>query len=190
VCSFHYSWRPDPRAKITGMPKSGTPLELLEVQDDGWSFVKLINGKEGWVLSRFLNSGPPSRETIERLQKENHSLSSRAEILSEENAALKERQDELERGLSEVTVTANNLRESYETLKRGSSDYLSLQTSFANASKELSSGAGRIKGLEEEVEEMRNDRSLIWFIAGTSVILVGFILGIIYGNPKRRSYLQ
>jgi SH3 domain protein len=181
---------PNPRSKIIGMPKSGTPLEILEVQDEGWSRVTLRNGKEGWVLSRFLAPGPPSRDVIERLRRENGNLERRTSFLSEENTGLKKKRDELEKAVLELTDTAGNLKTAYETLKHDSSGYLSLKASYESAILELSSKTKQVGDLEEKAEEISKDRSLKWFLAGSSVILAGFILGLIYRKPKRHSYLR
>ena len=182
---------PNPKGKIIGMPKSGTQVELLEVRDDGWSYVKLPNEKEGWVLSRFLDSGQPSAEVIDKLRRENRTLVSQTETLSEENTVLKRKREELEKTLSELTRTADDMRESYEALKTGSREYLALKASYENAIQELSSKTKQASYLEGEVAEVRNDRSLRWFTVGSSVILVGFILGLVYGGkPKRKSYLR
>jgi SH3 domain protein len=180
---------PDISHKIIAMPKSGTPVEILEVLNDEWARVRLPNEKEGWMMSRFLVSGPPTRQIIARLQNENRTLSLKTTNLAEENARLKTERKELEKALSEQTKKADSLGESYETLKSGSKEYLALKSSYDKASQGLASATKQVGELDKEVERLRNSQTLRWFVAGASVILVGFIIGYASRRPKRRSSL-
>ena len=180
---------PDLNRKIIAMPKSGTPLEILEGLNEEWVRVRLPNEKEGWMMSQFLVSGPPSKQVIGRLQKENSTLSLQAKNLAEENARLTKERKELENALSKQTKRADSLGESYEVLKSGSKEYLALKASYEKASQDLASKTKQAGELKKEVESLRNGQTLRWFIAGASVILVGFIIGYASRRPKRRSSL-
>jgi SH3 domain protein len=180
---------PDPKHKIIAMPKSGTPVEVLEVLNDEWVRVRLPNENEGYMLSRFLVSGPPSKEVIGRLQQENRTLSLQTKTLAEENARLRNERKELGGALSKQTKKADSLGEAYEALKSGSKEYLALKASYEKASQGLSSKTKQVGELKKEVESLRNGQTLRWFIAGASVILVGFIIGYASRRPKRRSSL-
>lgn len=179
---------PELNRKIIAMPKSGTSVEILEV-DDEWVRVKLPNEKEGWMKSQFLVPGPPSKQVIGRLQKENSALSLQKKNLAEENARLKKERKELGNALSKQTKRADSLGESYEVLKSGSKEYLALKASYEKTSRELASKTKQVGELNKEVESLRNGQTLRWFIAGASVILVGFIIGYASRRPKRRSSL-
>lgn len=180
---------PDPKHKIIAMPRSGTAVEILEVLDDEWVRVRLPNEKEGCMLSRFLVSGPPSKAVIGRLQKENRTFSLQTRSLAEENARLKKERKELGQALSKQTKRADSLGESYEVLKSGSKEYLALKASYEKASQGLASKTKQVGELKKEVEGLRNGQTLRWFVAGASVILVGFIIGYASRRPKRRSSL-
>jgi SH3 domain protein len=179
----------DLNRKIIAMPKSGTPVEILEVVNDEWVRVRLPNEKEGWMKRQFLVSGPPSKKVIGRLQKENSTLSLKMKNLAEENARFKKERKELEYALSKQTKKANSLGQSYEVLKSGSKEYLALKASYEKASQGLASKTKQVGELKKEVESLRNGQTLRWFIAGASVILVGFIIGYASRRPKRRSSL-
>lgn len=184
---------PDRTHKIIAMPESGTPIEILEALDieseSEWVKVRLPNEKEGWMLAQFLVPGPPKQEVITRLQGQNRALSLKAESLAEENDRLKRERKELERALSKQTQTANSLGESFETLKSESKEFLALKASHEKASKELGTKTKQVAELENEVDGLRNSQTLRWFIAGASVIIVGFIIGYASRRPKRRSSL-
>ncbi len=179
--------------KIIAMPKSGSPVELVAVLDeervDEWVKVRLPNGKEGWMKSQFLVPGPPKKEIISKLEGENQTLKLRKKTLSEENSRLKAERRELGKALTQQTAKGSTLKESYETLKRESKEFLALKASYEKASQELKTKTTQVKGLEKEVEGLRRGQTLRWFIAGASIILVGFVIGYVSRRPKRRSSL-
>ena len=175
--------------RILAMPKTGTKVEVLEEVEDGWSRVLLPNEKEGWMLTRYLKSSPPSKEFIAKLKSENETLVQRAKMLVDENAnAKKERKDLLE-ALAKQTKTAKDLKRSYKALKKGSSEYLSLKASYDKVSKELAARAKQRAELEEQLVDLQDTQTLRWFISGSAVLLVGVIVGVFARRPRRRHSL-
>ena len=179
--------------KIIAMPKSGTPIEIIELPDEQrveeWVKVRLDNGTEGWMLSRFLIPGPPKKDVIARLENNNRKLKQRVATLGEENVQLKKVRKELESALKNQTAKGTTLKDSYETLKRESKDFLALKASYEKASQELKTKTKQVGELQQDVEGLRNSQTLRWFVAGASIILVGFIIGYVSRRPKRRSSL-
>jgi SH3 domain protein len=175
--------------KIIAMPMSGTRVEVLEQSEDGWSKVRLPNEKEGWLLTRYLSQGLPSKEVVAKLKSENEGLRQRAKTLTEENSRLKKERNDFHEALSNQTKTANTLKESYETLKKGSSEYLSLKASYEKASKDLSIKTKRQAELEEELKALQKSQTLQWFLGGAGVLFVGLIVGYMSRRPRRRPSL-
>ncbi len=175
--------------KIIAMPMSGTRVEVLEQSEDGWSKVRLPNEKEGWLLTRYLSQGLPSKEIVAKLKSENEGLRQRAKTLTEENSRLKKERNDFHEALSNQTKTANTLKESYEALKKGSSEYLSLKASYEKASKDLSTKTKRQAELEEELKALQKSQTLQWFLGGAGVLFVGLIVGYMSRRPRRRPSL-
>lgn len=175
--------------RIIAMPMSGTRVEVLKQSEDGWSKVRLPNEKEGWLLTRYLSQGPPSKEVVARLNSENEVLRQRAKTLAEENVSLKKERNDFHVALSKQTKTANTLKESYETLKKGSSEYLSLKASYEKASEDLATKTKRQAELEEELKALQKSQTLQWFLGGAGVLFVGLIVGFMSRRPRRRPSL-
>lgn len=180
---------PGTNRKIVAMPTSGTRVEVLEDTEDGWTRVRLPDGIEGWMLTHYLSAGLSNKEVIAKLKRENQALKGQAKTLVEENPRLKSEQKELQKALAEQTRTAKGLRDSYETLKKGSSQFLALKASHERASKELAERTQRQTELEERVKDLQNTRTLRWFLAGAAVLLLGLIIGYMSRRPKRRPSL-
>ena len=175
--------------RIIAMPKSGTKVEVLEQLEDGWSRVRLPNEKEGWLLTRYLSPGPPAKEVNARLKSENKALKQRANTLSEENVRLKRERNDLQKALSNQTQNAKAAKESYETLKKGSSEYLSLKASHDKASKDLATKTKLQAELEEKLKTLQDSQTLKWFLGGAAVLFVGLIVGYMARRPRRRPSL-
>jgi SH3 domain protein len=179
---------PDLEHKIISMPKSGTPLDVLEVVDE-WSRVRLPSQKEGWMLSQFLVPGPPTKGLVAELKSQNEALTIRSRKLSEENTRLKEERKELTNALSKRTETAKSLEQSYNTLKEEYKEFLSLKASYGKAAKELAAKKKQLAELEKELETLRKGQTLHWFLGGAGVILVGFVIGFVSRRSRRRTSL-
>ncbi len=175
--------------RIIAMPRSGTRVEVLEESEDGWSKVRLPNEKEGWLLTRYLTPGPPAKEVNARLKSENEALKQRANTLSEENVRLKRGRNDLQKALSNQTQNAKASKKSYEALKKGSSEYLSLKASHDKASKDLATKTKRQAELEEKLKALQDSQTLQWFLGGAAVLFVGLIVGFVARRPKRRPSL-
>ena len=175
--------------RIIAMPNSGTQVEMLEELENGWSKVRLPNEKEGWLLTRYLGSGPPSKEVIAKLKNKNEVLRQQAKTLIEENVRLKREGNDFQKALSKQTKTAETLKKSYETLKSGSSEYLSLKASYDKASEDLATKTKRQAELEEELRSLQETQTLHWFLGGAAVLFVGLIVGFMARRPRRRPSL-
>jgi SH3 domain protein len=184
---------PNKKHKIIAMPQSGTPVEVIELPDiqrvDEWVKVRLGNDKEGWMLSQYLIAGPPKATVIDRLERDNSVLKKRSIDLSEENARLKKENRELGRALTDQTTKGNSLKNALDTLESESKDFLTLKGSHERVTQELKTKTTEAEELQKEVEGLRNSQTLRWFVAGASIILVGFIIGYASRRPKRRSSL-
>lgn len=55
--------------RIVSVLSSGTKVTIIEQDDSGWSQVRMPNGKEGWVLTRYLSSQPVARDQLASMQR-------------------------------------------------------------------------------------------------------------------------
>jgi len=110
-------------------------------------------------------------------------------VLVKENRRLKNEQKEVKKSLTLQTKRANTLEQSYEKLKSESKNFLALKVSHEKASQELDTKTNQVEKLKKELDALQNNQTLWWFIAGASIILVGFLIGYLSRRPKRRPSL-
>ena len=180
---------PGTEYKITNMIKAGTPVTVLEETEE-WTRVQLDDDKDGWVLTRFLQSKVPDTVTLEKLQKTYSALKDEADALRDENRALMEKSETLSAELSRRQNEFGALNTTYETLKNESADFLELQANHEKVVAELSETKEKIGQLESELSSVYNDKRMNWVLVGAGVLLIGIIIGFITKPQRRRSLLR
>lgn len=171
--------------KVIRMPQSGQKVELLDTQGD-WSYVRLPDGSDGWVLSRFLTQKVPNEIQLAELRKQQETLTQRLSELEAENQRLKE-QNEI---LTEQTIAAEEKAQeataSFTALQEESQDYLDVKSAYEEAAAELATQKERADSLASRVSRVEWRSNVIWFVAGGAVFLIGFVIGGFNEKGKRR----
>jgi SH3 domain protein len=179
---------PSTEYKVIAVAESGELLEILEESED-WSLARLQNGKEGYVMTRYLTAEPTHKILYEQLQVKQKALAERASALSEENARLKEENNQLKSALSSTEKSLNKVEGDFQELKAGSAEYLTLKTDFKKVSEQLSEQTQKADRLDKELSKVELNQYIKWFLAGSGVLLVGFIVGFSARRQRRRPSL-
>jgi SH3 domain protein len=139
--------------------KSGTPLEVLR-ESDGYTNVRMPNGIEGWVLSRYLMNQPSGRDRLAVLEKRHEKLKNKFDqAVAEEKAAMEK---EIKR-LKDIAKRPLELQRENDQLKA-----------------QLAEEKDRYDKLAAESEILKSplkDRQ--WFVSGALVVIGSMIFGII-----------
>ena len=79
---MHITFRSGPASdrKIIKLLVLGQPLEVV-LKEGEWAMVRLPDGKEGWVLHRYLTAAEPCDMVLERLSANHTALTARADSL-------------------------------------------------------------------------------------------------------------
>ncbi len=139
--------------------KSGTPLEVLQ-ESDGYTNVRMPNGVEGWVLTRYLMNQPSGRDLLAALEKRHEKLRTKFDqAVAEEKTAMER---EIKR-LKDIAKLPLELQRENDQLKT-----------------QLAQEKDRYDKLAAESEVLKSplkDRQ--WFISGALVVIGSMIFGII-----------
>ncbi|MFO7749392.1 MAG: TIGR04211 family SH3 domain-containing protein [Desulfobacteraceae bacterium] len=159
--------------KIVSILKSGESLEMLEYNND-WSRVRMDNGKEGWVLTRFLTEKVPLSYIVDKLKKENRQYSESIAELEKKNKALVRVNDRLK-----------GIEEAYNRLKKESAKFLALEKKYKKATSRFKEQQDRIRELEKSL----GNEEIKWFLSGSGVLVAGVLLGLSARKKKQSSLL-
>jgi len=174
--------------KIVAMIRSGERVEVVKPEEE-WSLVRITNGKEGWVLSRFLTANEPDELVLDRLKKKHKVLTIQAVSLIEENKVYKKENNKLNSELKTNEEMLNEIRLSYETLKKESAGFLELKSNYEKISSKLSEQTKKAEKLEEELTKLLLHQNIKWFLSGAGVLLLGFLIGFSAKRQRRRPSL-
>lgn len=172
--------------KILRMLKSGTPVEVLEVnRATGYAHVKTASGSQGWMLSRYLMRQPSARTQLNDAESRAKTALAEAEVLRTQNA-------ELQNALTQMTERADTLNNERiqldNTLKALQSETADVQDIIAE-NRGLRAAVEAYQNEKDEIfkdnESLRDRSSKEWFVRGAGAVLVGVLLGILL--PKMRN---
>ena len=179
---------PGTEYKILDIAESGDRVEILETGED-WTLVRLANGKEGYVTTRYLVPDPTYAIRFDQLQAKHKSLTQQVAALLEENTRLKEENKQLSSVLDDTEKSLKKLDNAYQELKAGSAEFLTLKTKYQKVSEQLASQTQKASRLDKELSKVELNQYIKWFLAGSGVLLVGFIVGFSARRGRRRPSL-
>ena len=174
--------------KIIALLSVGQEVEVLKDENE-WSLVRLLNGKEGWVISRFITDQTPESIQLEALKKSHSALQTKAAALMEENRALKDENKTLGTNLNTSETKQKSLSKSYETLKKESRQFLDLQAKYKESTSKLAAQTQKAEKYEDELTKLLWNKNIKWFLSGAGVLILGFIIGFSTKRQRRHSSL-
>ena len=174
--------------KIIAVIESGQEMEVIKFGDE-WSQVRLPNGKEGWVLSRYLTTDETNGIKLQRLETKHKNLMIQAAELLEENNGLKTENTRLSSELEAMQKQLEKIQTDYEALKTEATEFLTLKANYNRAASQLAEQTAKAKKLEEQVSSLAMNTYIKWFLAGSGVLIVGFLIGFSTKRQRRRPTL-
>lgn len=182
---------PGPQYKVIKTLQTGQSFEVLEAQNE-FVRVRTPEGQEGWLQERFTNSRPPDKllikdlnDKIGLLTAQNEQLAARlagqqipppldsqpgekspGQTSSEESAEVKRLQTEL----------AETTRQ-FKQLEAASADVLQVMEENDRLKTEVSSMQNSITQLQQANSKLADRQKIYWFIAGSGVFLLGWLIG-------------
>ena len=174
--------------KIVAMLRSGQSVGVIETGEE-WVHVELPDGRQGYVLGRFLSQSPPARLALDRVQGAYEKLQRRAESLAAENDLLRSENQTLQSRLEQVRAELTQVQEQYTTLKTESADFFTLKNRYERAASSLRQSTERVQQLETEVSRLELKKNVRRFLSGAGVLVLGFLIGFSAKKQRRRSSL-
>ena len=175
--------------KIISVIDSGQMMEVIKFGDE-WSQVQLPNGKEGWVLSRYLTTNETHNIKLDRLEAKHKNLMIQAAELLEENNRLKAENKRFSTESKANQKQFVKTQADYEALKAEAAEFITLKANYKRAASQLAEQTAKAKQLEEELSSLEMNTYIKWFLAGSGVLIVGFLIGFSTKRQRRRPALM
>jgi len=185
--SFEITVRTGPSTenKIITMITSNKEVEALEEQD-GWIKIRLDDGREGYVFSRFLTSDTPNVLIVRGLKSTLTTLEGQVKELSETKKRLEASRTELQSTLTSRERELAKIKKEYETLKSGASNFVAVKNRNDVLQSENSKLKTQLKNVEQQNAWLKKWKDSLLFASGAGVLLFGWLLGFITGRIQIR----
>ncbi len=171
---------------IIRMLRSGTPVEVLDQdKDSGYSLVR-AQGKEGWVLTRYLMTRPVARDQLAEAQKKlaelelaNRKMTTAMQALTQEKGSIEKDRNGMEENYRK---TSQELAE----IKRTASSALAIDSENKDLKSRLVALERNLQTLQQENESLKDRTARDWFMVGAGVVLLGILAGLIIPRIRWR----
>ncbi len=165
---------------IISMLESGQAVTLIEEDvATKYSLVETDNGKQGYVLSRFLVDLPAARDRLARLQVKSDELQNTIGELQQELDNYRNIKQNDNQQITSLQSNLDKTEKALAELRVATSDTVGV----INQNKNLQTRIGELveekERLSEENARYKDSTAMDWFIRGAGVSLLAFLLGIL-----------
>jgi len=171
--------------KIIDLVKDGDAVDLLE-EGDSYALVRLADGKEGWMLKRFLSVSPPPSRVVVTLRAENEKMKQKVKELTQKSEEVAGVLSRTETQLAAAIAERDQVKTDFQNLQEDTADVIQIKNEMLKATKENEVLNQEMASLKEENKKLAKDKSINWFVAGGGVLLVGMFLGRLSSKSRRR----
>lgn len=178
---------PSTQNAITRNLVSGDRVEVLEeLPDEGYTRVRLEDGDEGWVLSRYLQPEQTGDQLFAAEQRQRESLQQQAESLAEQVAELTAELEAARQSLGETESTNSQLATELEDIREASANALTTRDQNASLRLRISELTAQSDLAQAEIRELRSRNRQSWFIVGAAVLFGGIVIGLVAPSLRRK----
>ena len=176
--------------KIVKRIKNGEKVELLSI-NEGWAKIRAADGKEGWMLKRFLSEEAPPFKLVQILRSENDQLIAKNTELNQELGELKQLQTTTGVDLSACIAQRDTIDRNYKELQADTADVVAIKNRMAATEKEIKEVRSVLVAVQQQNTALKQKATLLWFLAGGGALLLGWLIGLVTGSSrKKRSSLM
>lgn len=144
------------------------------------------DGKEGWMLKRYLSSERPLQDVVEKLRKENSFLKEKQATIATKNDEMGSRSNTLQKELDTCLAGLTETQDQYQTLKSDTADVMLIKDNLAQSEETISTLQHDLSAVTAENERLKGNQNIKWFLAGGGTLIFGCIVGIISSRSRKR----
>lgn len=169
---------PSTEYRIVRMLKSGTAVEVLE-EKDGYSRLRLENGNEVWMLSRYLVPDPPARERLEKTMAELEREREENNRILAELSQFGSLVNDTERAKTSLAEDKGRLMAELKEIKETAASAIALKKHNAELGLKTIDLETKLQLAEEENRELDDSGDRYWFLVGAAAAIGGMLVGLL-----------
>jgi len=171
--------------KILAIVPDGAAVTLLE-EANSWAKVTTKEGKEGWLLKRYLTEQPPLDQVLAELRRENTELEEEAAMLRAENKELVSINTALSDTLDNNKEQLASTTAEYQKLISDTSNVIAIKNSLTQSQETITKLQQELGIVAAENKRLKASRNIKWFLAGGGTLIFGCIIGMISSRSKKK----
>lgn len=181
---------PSYKYKISRMIRSGTPVTILEVNDEQWARLEYTDGRgrtfEGWMPSSLLQNQPVAKVQLEQEMQKTAKLEQTKIQLTEEIDTLKNRLETTQASLNNINKETFEIKQEYKRLKEISGNAVTIGEENQSLKQQVLDLSNQNALYKEQIQQAEDVVERQWFLTGGGVLLLGILLGLFFRTPKRK----
>lgn len=178
---------PSTSNSIIKMLKSGQALTVLEEDPERkYTRVRTTDGKEGFVLTRYLDNQPSARQRLAALQKKTEQLNKTIRDQRQELKQYREGQQTDSQTIGQLKRELQATQTELEQLKNATRDTVQVIEQNRTLQQRITRLESEKQLLEEENRSYKDSTAMDWFVRGAGVSLLAFFIGILVTRIRWR----
>jgi SH3 domain protein len=172
---------------ILKMLKSGQPVKVIE--DDiasKYTLVETPDGKQGYVLTRYLDNQPSARQRLAALQKRTEQLNKTIRELRDELKQYQTSQQSDNQTIGQLRRELQATQTELDNLKEATRDTVQVIEQNRTLQQRITRLESEKQLLEEENRAYKDSTAMDWFVRGAGVSLLAFFIGILVTRIRWR----
>ncbi|MFZ5425774.1 MAG: TIGR04211 family SH3 domain-containing protein [Thermodesulfobacteriota bacterium] len=171
--------------KIVQLVKSGSRLEKLKEEGE-WAQVRTENGKDGWVLKRYLSAETPVKVQFEEFKARNADMIEKAGKVEAIIGKYEEESKALQQRMASLKADYEKVKSDFDALSRANADVAEMTRSYREIKAASEAARQEADQLRRRNESLQDLSDVKWFLAGAGVLFAGWLFGYLLGRSSRK----
>ncbi|MGO1462129.1 MAG: TIGR04211 family SH3 domain-containing protein [Marinobacter sp.] len=168
---------------------SGTPLEVIETSDSGYTRVRTAKGNDGWVSSQYLSDTPIAADRLKTVSRQLEKAKSELSSLKEKLTAVSSERDSLSDAESSLSTRSDELQQELRRIKSIASDSINLERRNRELLEESQKLRNDLEVLTAENERLEASKESDFMLVGAGLVFGGVLLALVIPmlKPTRKT---
>lgn len=170
------------KGRIVASVNLAAPVEIIEGNQE-WTKIRVANGTEGWVRTRSLSNAPLVPTDIFQPG------SASDKVVTDAQGAFKKLEDESSRLKQELAACSTDratLEDKYSTLTSDPDGILHTRNTLEETKTKMTELENKLADAQVENNALKKNQSIMWFLAGSGTLFLGWLSGRLSGSSKKR----
>lgn len=168
---------------------SGTPLEVIETSDSGYTRVRTAKGNDGWVSSQYLSNTPIAADRLKTVSRQLEQAKAKLSSLREQLKDVSNERDNLSDAESSLSTRSEELQEELRRIKNIASNSINLERRNRELLEENQKLRNDLEVLTAENERLEASKESDFMLVGAALVFGGVLLALIIPmlKPTRKT---